>query len=278
MTIPAMSKRLAATGVATALTAGALVSGTAGPAVAAVSGGATYTCTVPLLNVPVDIPVTVSSDHLPTAVLADFGVPAGLVPVGGTMEITSLLTLLAAHLPGVSTLGANLPGFSMLMGGTAVPVPLGAPVGPVNALTALTGSVGGFKTPASAGSYDLELPGSFDLQPAGLPIPLPAMPCVLKDGEDAKVGRIEVNKQTSALAAKAVKRGKAVKASVVRQDANAATGKVAVFAKGKKVATKALTDGKATLKLTKVKGVRKVVVKYLGNRSTQAAKKTVTLR
>ncbi|WP_435746801.1 hypothetical protein [Nocardioides sp. SYSU DS0663] len=280
MSISAVSKRLAATGVATALATGALVSGTTGTSSAAVSGGATYTCTVPLLNVPVDVPLSISADALPTEVLADFGVPGGLLPVGGGLEVGGLLGLLSA-VPGVTQLGAKLDGFAMLLGNVPVPVPLEAPVGELNPLAAVTGNVGAFKTPAKAGAYDISLPDAFSLVPLGLPIPLDALPCALKDGQDPKVGTVDVTKQSADLrVVRAVKKGKAAKvvAQVVRQDSSKAAGKVAAFVKGTKVASKQLKAGRANLKVKNLKGASKVVVKYLGNSSTKAAKKSVKLR
>lgn len=283
MTISAASKRLAATGVATALATGlatgALVAGTAGTATAAVSGGATYSCAVPGTPIAFDFPLTLSAPNLPTQVPADFPVPGGLVPVVGTLGLPAELTGFLAMIPGLEQLSAGLPGFKMLLGATPVPLEgLASQLAPITGGTDLAGKVGSFTTP-DAGTLDLTLPASFVLAPLGnVPLPIATLDCTLKEGEDRKVGSVEVTKQTAALGAKAVKKGKAVKATVTRQQTSTpAAGKVAVFVKNKKVATKALRDGKAVLKLTGVKA-SKVVVKYLGNGSTTAAKKTVKLK
>ncbi|MCR6031403.1 hypothetical protein GGQ22_08075 [Nocardioides sp. zg-579] len=286
MTTSAVTKRLAATGLATALATGAMVAGTAAPASAAVSGGATFSCTLPILNLPVDVPLSLSADALPTDVLADFDVPGGLVPVLGELQIGGLLGLLGNLPLPITELGAGLPGFSMLLGTLPIPLDgLESAVGPLSQVAGLAGTVGSFKTPA-AGTYDVKLPSSFDLKALGLPGPLealvPAFPCTIKDGQNPVVGTVKVNKQSAAMNAKAlkktVKKGKPAKvaAAVVRQDGKVATGKVVAILGGKKVASKHLQNGRATLSVAKLgKGTKKIVVKYLGNGSTASVQKAV---
>ncbi|MDN4175048.1 hypothetical protein QWY28_18940 [Nocardioides sp. SOB77] len=286
MTTSAVTKRLAATGLATALATGAMVSGTATSADAAVSGGATFSCMLPIVNMPVDVPLSLSADALPTDVLADVDVPGGALPVLGELEIGGLLGLLDNLPLPITQLGASLPGFNMLLG--ALPIPLDgfeSPVGPLSQVAGLAGTLGSFKTPA-AGTYEVKMPSSFDLKALGLPAPLdgliPAFPCELKDGENPVVGTVKVNKQSAAMNAQAkkatIKKGKAAKVAtaVVRQDGKPATGKVVALVGGKQVAGKQLQGGRATLAVKKLgKGAKKIVVKYLGNTSTKSVQKTV---
>lgn len=290
----AVTKRLAATGLATVLTTGAVVSGTAAtasasPAERATGGGATFSCTLPVLNIPIDVPLSLSG--LPTDLLADS--PIDGLPVLGELQIGGLLGLLGGNLPiplpAITQLGASLPGFNILLGALSLPIDsLGSALGPLAPIANLAGALGGgnAKAPAEAGVYDVRLPSSFDLKPLGLPAPLDgllgAFPCEIKSGENPVVGTVKVSKQSATMAAKAkkstIKKGKAAKigTAVVRQDGQAATGKVVAMVGGKQVASKQLKAGRATLTVKKLgKGAKKIVVKYLGNGSTKAAKKTV---
>lgn len=295
MTTSAVTKRLAATGLATVLTTGALVAGGAGSAGAAtpasakaIGGGATFSCTLPVLNLPIDVPLSLSG--LPTDLLADS--PIDSLPVLGELELGGLLGLLGnlpLPLPAITQLGSSLPGFNVLLGALSLPIDgLGSALGPLAPIANLTGALGGSsaKAPAEAGVYEVKLPSSFDLKPLGLPAPLDgligAFPCTIKDGENAVVGTVKVNKQRAAMSAKAkkatIKKGKPAKVAtaVARQDGKAATGKVVALVGGKRVASKQLQGGRATLAVKKLgKGTKKIVVKYLGNASTKTAKKTV---
>ncbi|NHC23749.1 hypothetical protein G6553_11275 [Nocardioides sp. IC4_145] len=288
MTTSAVTKRLAATGLATVLTTGALVAGGAASAGAAtpasakaIGGGATFSCTLPIVGA-IDVPLSLSGADLPTDLLADFEVPAGL-PIVGDLQVSGLLGLLNL-IPGVNQLGANLPGFDLLLGNLPLPLDnLAAPLGGLSDVAGLAGSLGSFKTPAKAGVYDVKLPSAFSMSPlANLPLPIDLLPCEIKDGQNAVVGTVKVNKQSAAMAAKAkkatIKKGKPAKVAtaVVRQDGKAATGKVVALVGGKQVASKQLQGGRATLAVKKLgKGTKKIVVKYLGNASTKTAKKTV---
>jgi hypothetical protein len=297
MTTSAVTKRLAATGLATVLTTGALVAGGAASAGAATSaqakaigGGATFSCTLPVLNLPVDIPLSLEGLDLPTSLLADAPLPIPLegLPLLGNLEIGGLLGLLGNLPLPIGQLGANLPGFDLLLGALELPVSgLGSALGPISDITGIAGSLtgGDLRAPAKAGIYEVKLPSSFQLE-ALLPAPLsgllPAFPCEIKSGQNAVVGTVKVNKQSATMAAKAkkatVKKGKPAKVAtaVVRQDGKAATGKVVALVGGKQVASKQLQGGRATLAVKKLgKGTKKIVVKYLGNASTETAKKTV---
>ncbi|MDN4162298.1 Ig-like domain repeat protein [Nocardioides abyssi] len=297
MTTSAVTKRLAATGLATVLTTSALVGASAASASAAPEqakalggGGATFSCMLPVLNLPVDVPLSLDGLALPTSLLADapLPIPLGGLPLLGSLEVGGLLGLLGNLPLPIGQLGANLPGFDLLLGALELPISgLGSALGPISEITGIAGSLtgGDLRAPAKAGVYDVKLPSSFQLE-ALLPAPLsgliPAFPCTIKDGENPTVGTVKVTKQRAAMNAQAkkavIKKGKPAKVmtAVARQDGQAATGRVVALVGGKQVASKQLQNGRATLAVKKLgKGAKKIVVKYLGNGSTQSVKKTV---
>lgn len=284
MSISHVTKRLAITGVVTALAAGTMVAGTASTANAAPASGI-YTCQVPLLG-PTDFPVSLDAPGLPTTVPAGLPVPAGLLPVnvvmGAPASVAGLLNTL-----GVT--GGNSPDFAMLLAGSPVPVSglnvmSIVPQGDGSALLNATGSNGAFTTPVP-GVYDLTLPAAFTLQPTGAS-PLPALPCATKDGADpVSYTTITVVKQTGAISAKAVtkvKKGKKAKVptTVAGQYGNVPTGKVVAKMGSKTVGTGNLNSvGKTVITMKKMSlGKHKITLKYLGDLMTNPATKQIIVK
>ena len=278
-----ITRRVAATGLVTALAAGGSVLGLAGSAQAAT---ASYTCQT--LAGPITIPMSLDASALDAAPLpTGFAVPGGLAPVTGSAVLPASLTgAVAFLLPTVTDLGATISGFALSAGGTSIPIQdlKAAPV-PLSAsdLTLpAAGTVGGFTAPLP-GVYDVSLPSSFSMTPitsvAG--ITLPGSTCNLADAAQAVIGQLTVVKQTSTTAAKVKKAGSSFKAvvTVVRQLGSAATGKVTASVKGKKVATKKLSKkGVASFTLPRsVKG-KNVVFSYAGDELTSASKASATAK
>lgn len=286
MSISHVTKRLAITGVVTALAAGTMVAGTASTANAAPASGI-YTCQVPLLG-PIDFPVSLDAPGLPTTVPAGLPVPAGLLPVnvvmGAPASVAGLLTTLGVD-------GGTSSDFAMLLAGSPVPVSglnvtSIVPQGDGSALLNASGSNGAFTTPAP-GAYDLTLPSAFTLAPSVAGVPLGAtLPCATKDGADpVSYTTITVVKQTGAISAKAVtkvKKGKKAKVptTVAGQYGNVPTGKVVAKMGSKTVGTGNLNSaGKTVITMKKMSlGKHKISLKYLGDLMTNPATKQISVK
>lgn len=299
MSISRISSRFAATGVATALAAGALIAGPAGSADAArtdpargLGGGTTFTCTVPILG-DIDVPIVADIPDLSTELPTEL--PLAGLPVDVTSTIPASLLGPLAFL-GLTDLGGSINTFTMMLGDLPIGVDgISALPVAIPALGDLPLALAGSTAPTTAkapapGVYDLAMPSSFNFLPTSslpLPIPLPelGLPCVIKDPATANVGQVTVRKQTSSLAAvaakKTIKKGTAAKiaSSVARELGGAGVGKVKVVENGKTLATKTLSGGSAKFTLRKLKvGKHVFKVKYLGNSSTAPATKTVRIR
>lgn len=290
MSVLHLSKRMAATGVATLLTAGALVAGATTTADAAVAGGATYTCETSLGPVP--MAVAVSSLALPTTdILAGATVPGGLLPA--TVDLTLPATLVGglAGLLNITALSGTAPDFAMMLGQTPVPVqglaaPLTTlPVPAADMVLSSTGTVGSFVTPA-AGTHDILLPIMFHLNPvqqAG--VPLPALPCTINDPATAKIGTATVVKNDSTTVARPAvtpfHKGKAAKMKVTVNAAHTPSGNVVIKEGTKTLGKGTLTSlGKVVINMGSKLAVGKhnVVVRYKGDGYTNTSKKSLTFK
>lgn len=290
MAISRLSSRLAATGIATALTAGALVGGsaTSADALPTVPGGtATYTCTISALSLSYDIPVELPV--LPTSIPTEMDLD-GLPFAANITSPADLLGLLSGFL-GATQLGGGMPDFAFLLDGSPVPVsglsaPLTALPAPGNPLVLnATGTLGAFTAPAP-GHYAVAMPSSFTMAPiSDAPNPLPTLPCAIKDPSSASLGDVTVRKQTSSLAAVAAKKqiqqGTAAKVatSVTRELGGKGAGTVKVLDNGTKIAAKSLNNGNANFTLRGLKlGRHTLKFVYLGNQRTAGASKSLTIK
>lgn len=277
-------KGLATAGLTAVLGATAIVIAPA-PALA-VTGSAEYTCQTPIG--PATVPVSVSSDLLPSSVATGFTVPGGLLPVTTTVTVpASLAGTLKGF--GVTALGGGSEDFDLGLGPVAVPIDslTSAPVTIVDGedvvLTA-NATVGSFTTPAP-GTQALTLPAGFTFTPTNQDgNPLPTLTCSITDPLTAQFGSVKVTKQTSTTTAKATKatikksERATIKTTVVRQFDTPGVGKVTVKDGTKQVGAGTLKGGVATIKLASLApGKHKLVVKYLGNATTAASKVVVTV-
>ena len=284
MSLNHVTRRVAVTGVATALAAGALVGAGATSATAA-AGTNTYTCTTPVGVFPIattltlgDLPDTMQAgEQINTA----FDAPMDFVANGDLAA--ALLTFPPSA---VTTSGVDLP-----VGKSAVPVAGTALSGssipnPGELLINTTGATTGFKAPA-AGVHDVTMPSSFTLVPTVAALGgAVEVPCSTSD-EPAVLDQVEVLKNASATAAKATKRsfkkGTAAKIkSTVTGDVLTPAGKV-VAKRGAKTYKATLNDaGVAVINLgSKLKpGKYSFAVKYLGSgyHKPSAATKSVVVR
>ncbi|HEU4810602.1 MAG TPA: Ig-like domain repeat protein [Nocardioides sp.] len=285
-----LSHRMAATGIATALAAGALVAGTATTADAAVTGGATYTCTTSLG--PADLDVAVSSLAMPTTgIAAGSTIPGGLLPV--TVDLTLPATLVGglAGLLNITAISGTAPDFKMLLGATDVPIdgisaPLTTlPVPAAPMVLSSTGTVHSFVTPA-AGTYDISLPDEFTLNPTQQSgIALPALPCTIKDPAAKNIGTATVVKNDSTTAAKPAvtpfHKGKAAKMKVTVNAAHTPSGNVLIKEGTKTLGKGTLSSlGKIVINMGSKLAVGKhnVVVSYKGDGYTNTSKKSLTFK
>lgn len=172
MTFSTFSKRLAATGAASALAAGALVGATTTSANAVVASS-DYVCAVPTLGNHT-IPVAMNVPALDPVGQINAGqfVPEGLMNLGGTHAVDFTFTIPATLAPTLSGLGVtdlDSPDFDMDFGSSKVPVTQFAfgTVSPGDAGTLLvtaTGTNGAFNAPA-AGTHDITMPKQFTMIP-----------------------------------------------------------------------------------------------------------------
>jgi hypothetical protein len=275
-----LARPLAASGVALAAVAATL--GAVAPAAQAAPVTATYSCDFPLVGtrtLTLDI-----NANLPGTAAAGIPVGAGLLHLPVTAKTASDV---APALGLIQADGAVVKDFASTIGNVTVKVPAkfgaGAVVGSELQFTG-EGVNEAFRQPA-AGTYNITLPKSFTITPTkgGADIAGVTVPC--STATPVKLGTIKIDKQLGHVSAKASKKAvKKKKASIAVSVANdwsakggvIPTGKV-VVKKGKKtVGTSTLVNGKATVKLKKLKkGVNKVTVTYLGDGYTSAAKSKV---
>lgn len=279
MTSRTIAARSAVVGTITALATAGLVAGTAGTATAD-PVTTTYTCTQALIGA-FEVPVLVEPPALPT-VPAGVPVPAGALPVEAVAGVPAAV---AGMLGLINADGGALTGFSVLAGGTAIPIQGLAGTGEKQAdgslLMRTTGTNGAFTSPLP-GTHDLSMPTSFNLVPTSAGTLLNfEIPCSTE--APASLGQLTTVKQGSQMSAKKVtkvKRGTKAKLPVsVTNMVGGASGDV-VAQIGKKKVTKALSDGQARLALPRLKkpGTYKVKLSYLGDTVTEAAKKTVKIK
>jgi hypothetical protein len=281
MTFTTFSKRLAATGAASALAAGALVGATSTAAQAATVTN-TYTCSNTAMAVTKDIPMEVTG-ALPT----DQYWAGALVPAGLAGNVTSVATIpdaVAGLLVSAGVDGARSEDFGFALGTASVPVPISGPISEDGKRWDAEGTNDPFRTPAP-GMYEILLPSAFTIQLEQGDADSIALDCVLQEGtEPESIGSIALAQQTSTTESpKTVKgkKGKAVKfKATVTGDAGPAVGQV-IAKKGAKTLDKAKINdaGKAALNLGKLKpGKHKIKVIYKGNASFTASQDTTTVK
>ena len=285
-------KRLMTTGVvSSALAVGALAAAP-GSASATTTTTATYTCasTLPIpfpLNTVLlpsfTVPATFSIDTLPDLVTANVPVPAG-VPVVGTLDLNGLSN---AGLGGLLTgLTPTLQGqLNTVLGtsglGTAA-VPIDAAISQFSGgVATVNGTLGSFN-PSSAGDLPIPVPTSFDLGLAFPVLSAVGYHCTLDNAAaTAPIATLHVSKAGSSVKSKVITKkvhqGSLGKVKVTVKTAGTATGKVVAKLKGKTIGQAQLKNGRATLKLKKLRklGVNKVKLIYSGSASSLAATKTI---
>lgn len=289
MNVSRMGRRLAVSGVATAIAAAGLV-GASTTAATAVTGGAAYNCVPTALPVTLPIPVSVEGT-LPPSAVTGFELPDNFLKVNVSFTApASVLGMLAGVDSAVTQVGASTDNFdlNMVKGAASTVVPLHDIDVPLTAVPAAGQdlvmpqqvALESFKLP-DAGAYDINMPPAFDLTVSTNSAAHPAIPmsCSLADGSTAKVTSLTLDKQMSTTlvkAPKSIKKSKHAKAvvSVRGQYVDAKGGKVVVqqLKKGKlgKVLAHAkLVDGKAKLTLPKLKpGKYTFEYSYKGDRNT----------
>lgn len=284
MNVSRMTRRIAVSGVATAIAAGAMV-GAATTAANAVTGDGDYTCdiagTPASLSVHVDVPI------LPPTANAGTMIPAGLLQATTTVDIP-LAT--AGILSAYHVNGGTIDDFGMMIGGTKAPAPLafngftaGTETGSLVASTLGVNQV--FSLP-KAGTYDVTLPAAFTFMPSTANGPL-GVPVACTSAAPGKVGSgIRIDKNLTTMMAKSpasIRKGSAAKVVTTLASLNdgtpVPTGKVVAKLGTKTVGTGTLSNGKAVLKLVKLPvGKDKVSVKYAGDGFTAANKLPVTIK
>lgn len=282
MSITHITKRLAITGVVTALAAAGIV-GVSTTTTYAATASTDYTCAVPLIGSQT-FPVTITSTPLDIAESLPAGItfPAGALDVlsesGHAIDMSMTApAIVVATLAGLGTLtGVSSPDLAIPFGPSSVPVEdlalTGAPV--VNpdgsALFNLAGSNGAFTAPP-AGAYDITLPSAFTFVASTTNPDFPNIPVNCTSAAPPVLKHLEVTKNASTTVAKApakVHKGKVAKlVATVTGGYSTATGKVTFMDGSKKLGTKSLNDaGKAVFKAKGLKvGKHKVTAKYLGD-------------
>lgn len=284
-------RRLAVSGVATAIAAAGLV-GASSTAATAATGHSVYNCTNGLLPSALPIPVSVDGT-LPPSVTTGFPVPPNLLNVN--VSFTAPAAVLAGLAPyGATQVGMSSDNFNLRLNNTEVPITgVGAPLTDVVAGQDLvlpsTASVGQFVVP-SAGPADIKMPAKFDMNVLTNSTQLPSLPlsCSIADETTSEVTAITIDKQTStttAKAPKAVKKGQRARATAnVAGAYKNAAGKVVVKELkngklGKALASAKLKAGKAALTLPALKPGKHVLSYiYAGNSQTIGSSFNKTLK
>jgi len=268
MNLRRLSARTAAAGVTAALAAGALV-GLGATSADAATASNVYTCKVDLLSVSFDTTLSATGEiPLPSAP-AGYPVDAGLISLSVTASIDPAF---APTLGQYGVTSAKADDFGLTMGKGFVPVPVAGNI--VTSGSAVswqaTGKNTAFNLPG-AGNPSATLPSKFTFIAASSFGDVP-IPCTLKAGETPQsLGSIALAKQGTKTTAKVAK-GKLT--ATVKGDASAATSGQVVVLDGKKVVGKGnVKNGKAVIKLKKLKkGTHKLVASFKGNDAFGASK------
>jgi hypothetical protein len=279
-----MTRRIAVSGVATAIAAGALVGAASTAANAAIVADGTYTCDV--AGTPAQLPVHVEVPLLPGSANAGTMIPAGLLQATTTVGIPAET---AAVLQSYHVTGGTIDDFGMLVGTSKAPAPLTftsfTPGTEAGSLVTSTLGVNQVFSLPKAGTYDITLPTAFTFMPTTDSGPL-GVPVSCTSAAPAKMASIRIDKNTTTMSAKAptsIKKGSAAKVVTTLASNNAGTpvptGKVVAKLGTKTVGTGTLSNGRAVLKLVKLPvGKDKVSVKYAGDGFTAANKVPVTIK
>lgn len=268
--------RVAAASIAGAVAAGSVLTLGVAPAGAA---DTSYTCTLTTGAVP--FPTSVANP-LPATVVKGSSVPVKKVAMDVTVpnEVVGLLSFLS-----VTSLQISDPTMSVGSGASAIPVPvnnLGAalPATPADPyVVKMTGKTSSFTAPEKLGDYPVHLPSTFGLVAMAGENPIGPFPCAPTAGSSTRVGTMRVvnaSKMGAKLTNAPVMTNERARFAVnVVSEGKAARGAV-VAKQGKKVLVrKTLNDkGRAVLRLPLLaRGQQKVVVRYLGNKTTNASQK-----
>lgn len=279
-----LSKRLAATGAAAALAAGALVGATATSAEAATANGS-YDCMVPGIGALGAFPTTLEAPGLEEfpSVPAGFLVPPGFLSANSTLEAPMAA---AGALTSLGVVGGTIDDFAIHIGDSVAPAPMSvtsiAP-SPTGAVVSATGLNNAFAMPA-AGTHEILLPESFTFIPSNAGGPIPGVSVVCTTDAPASLGQIETtlnDSTTDAKAPKKVRKGKrATITSAVAGGFSNATGDVVAMKGNKTLGQGVLAeDGTSKFKISKLKvGTHKVTVKYLGDGFRKASQDVVTIK
>lgn len=286
MNVSRISKRMAATGVATALAAGALVgAGTTAATAAPTTGSSVYNCSNPGLPQALPMQLSLTADMPISSLPSGYNVTGVNLPVDVVFAVpTEVVAALGAF--GVSQIGAGAEDMSLRLGSTSIPVNAVEPVGLTDVVPgsplvlATSGMTGDFTAPA-AGNYQIKMPSSFVLD-AVTNSPAPglgslSLACAIADDSGSNILPFTVTKQASAITAKApkkaVKKGKPAKiVATVAGAFKAATGKVVAKDGSKTVGTSKLKKGKAVFKIKKLKkGAHTITLVYKGDKSTEGS-------
>jgi hypothetical protein len=275
MNLRRTTARLALAGVSTALAAGSLVAAT-GVAADAAEAANDYTCSAPADAYVSDFAITVTGGLPVPQFYAGAPVPAGMVRVTVTSQLTSDQAL---ALTGFGITGAHSTDFALGFGSASVPLPIDGDFTQDAGTTTwkASGANQAFTTPGP-GPQDIVLPSSFTMitkNAGGDFIPLS---CVVKSGETPQtlVADYPLAKQLSKTSLKARNGRKpsiAVTVASTSWGPTVPAGKV-VAKEGKKiVGTASLKKGGAVVALTKKlkPGKHKIAVAYVGTKSIKGS-------
>ena len=275
MNVSRTGRRLAVSGVATAIAAAGLVGASTTAATAASTDG-TYACSA-LGNALGNFTMNVDVPLMPPTA------PAGFPLTEGFLGMSSVLTIPAAVAPLLGQMqvtGGHVDDYAVSMGSKTIAAPLTVTDLTPNPDGSVAVAASGLNKAVSlpkAGTYEVKLPKSFTFMPsnAGGDVTPAVVSCVTD--APATLASVTLTKQASSVAVskvKAVKHTKHAKVPVtVKNEYTTATGKVVVKEGKKTIGTGKLKSGKVTVALAKLKkGTHKVVVKYLGDGYTQASK------
>jgi len=274
MNVSRMTRRIAVSGVATAIAAGALVGASSTAANAAFEATSTYTCNVGGNSVPMSL--TASVPLLPPTANAGTLIPANLLDVSTVLTIPATV---AGQLGTAGVTGGSVQDFGMLVGDTLAPAPLanvafGAPNLDGSVPATASAKNAQFVLP-SAGTYDITLPKAFTFTPMTAAGPLPfTVPCTTE--APAKLSSVVLAKNgstTDATAPAQIRKGTVAKVTSVVSSINdgtpAPTGKIVAKLGTKTVGTGTVKAGKAVMKIAKLPvGKDKLKIKYLGDAYT----------
>lgn len=292
MNVSRISKRMAATGVATALAVSALVGASSTAATAApTTGSSVYNCSNPGLPQALPMQLSLTADMPISSLPSGYQVAGVNLPVEVVFAVpTEVAAALGSF--GVSQIGAGAEDMSLRLGSSTIPVNGVAPVGLTDVVPgspvvlATSGMTGDFTAPA-AGNYQIKMPSNFVLD-AVTNSPAPglgslSLACAIADDSTSNILPFTVTKQaslTTAKAPKSIKRGKTLKiVGTVAGAFKAATGKVVAKDGSKKVGVTKLKNGKAIFAFKKLKkGKHNFTLVYKGDKSTDGSKVQVPVK